>query len=384
LKKIDEGYKMVEKTKEDNIKNIETTMSKIEALRAKRQALDDTLYTSIKGSGALFKEGIDQKNVDKIQKTQSKLDADLASYKDFQMTLGELTSGFISGLENYTDFAENWSNYQGMEKFIKFFSVTSANRRRQDRWKLSTPGDNLRRVLDYAGQTVIETLKIREGVLEHYNQLEAETDLVVAKLEEFQPKEAALKEKLDARKAIEAEMQEKLKTANASEQKTLESQLNDYHKETLVVDMEYRQVFTTYKVAQESLEANKLSRQSFENMMLDLGTQAKLLQEKMENIEQVYNALPEALKVAKIIKGGEIMDKTINVTTSKVLSKIVATEEAVHDSTAKRLETQFVTAEEMRSYIETHRATVADYNERFEKKIRPDALQSQKERYGTN
>jgi chromosome segregation ATPase len=206
-------------------------------------------------------------------------------------------------------------------------------------------------------------------------------DVITQKIAEYEPREEALKEKLDAMEKIHGEKEAAYKSASAAEQATLQAEMNDLQKQLAEIRHEYDQVFTIYNQAQQALDANKESRDAFEKMVRDLGRQATMIKEKIDNVTEIYLAAPEAVKVMMTTKGMESMDKAINVATDRSVDIITQSAESVSDATLKREEIQLIDEKVMRGYMQRMEQTMVDFNERYDK-VRGKAQRSQDERYG--
>jgi hypothetical protein len=179
------------------------------------------------------------------------------------------------------------------------------------------------------------------------------------------------------------EKRKTMESAAADVQAAMVTEVNELHKKMTEVKHEYGQVLTVYNQAQQALKANELSRDSFEKMEDDLARQAKMIQEKIDNVTQIYLAVPDAVKILMTTKGMEVVDKTMNIATDKSVGMITEAAEAVSDATLAREEIQLVDEETMRSYMLRVAKTLEDYAMRSEK-IRKNAQRSQSERYGSD
>ena len=152
------------------------------------------------------------------------------------------------------------------------------------------------------------------------------------------------------------------------------------HKQLTQVRNEYDQIFTVYNQAQQALEANKQSRDAFEKMVRDLGRQATMVKEKIDNVTEIYLAAPEAVKVMMTTKGMESLDKAVNAATDKSVDMITQAAQSVSDATLAREEIQLIDEQVMKGYMDRMESTMRDFNERYDK-IRTDAQRSQQERF---
>jgi chromosome segregation ATPase len=244
-----------------------------------------------------------------------------------------------------------------------------------------SPRENLQLILDYGEQLFKEICEVREDAISTYTRLQANADVITAKIAEYEPKEEALKEKLDALEEAHNAKQTTYETASPQEQAVLASELNEMNKQLTGVRNEYDQVFTIYNQAQQALEANKQSRDAFEKMVRDLGRQATMVKEKIDNVTEIYLAAPEAVKIMMTTKGMESLDKAVNAATDKSVDIITQAAQSVSDATLAREEIQLIDEKVMKGYMDRMEATMRDFNQRYDK-IRENAQRSQKERYG--
>jgi hypothetical protein len=159
--------------------------------------------------------------------------------------------------------------------------------------------------------------------------------------------------------------------------------MNAEHKLLTNVRDEYDTVLTTYNQAQQALQANLESRNSFEQMVRDLGRQATMIKEKMDNVTAIYESAPEAVKIMMTTKGMESLDRSLNAATDKSVAMIIQAAGAVNDATLRREEIQLIDPQKMRAYMDQRMAMEQDFQQRFEQ-IRQSAMRSQEERYTRN
>ena len=133
--------------------------------------------------------------------------------------------------------------------------------------------------------------------------------------------------------------------------------------------------------AQQALEANRQSRDAFEKMVRDLGRQATMVKEKIDNVTEIYLAAPEAVKVMMTTKGMESLDKAVNVATDQSVDIITQAAASVSDATLAREEIQLVDETVMKGYMDRMESVMRDFNERYDK-VREKAQRSTDARYG--
>ncbi len=361
---------------------IEENSKKLESLRQARQALSGDLYKDMNTAEEMFKN-IATVNRDEMQGEMVKLDQGLEKYGEYKHTIADLAEGLTDNLTEYVQFAAKSQNFQGVEKMLAFLPFTQkmANRKRLERLRNQSPRDNLQLILDYGEQLFQEICEVREGAVDTYSRLQANSDVITAKISEYEPKEAALKEKKDALEEAYAEKEKEYKAASAGDQARLAEELNAMQKQLTDVRNEYDQVFTIYNQAQQAIEANKQSRDAFEKMMRDLGRQATMVKEKIDNVTEIYLAAPEAVKIMMTTKGMESLDEAVNVATDQSVDIITQAAASVSDATLAREEIQLIDETVMKGYMDRMENVMGNFNERYDK-IRENAQRSQDERYG--
>ncbi|MGV8086108.1 MAG: hypothetical protein ACP5N1_00620 [Candidatus Woesearchaeota archaeon] len=346
-------------------------------LRKQRQALDKDIF----GSTHNLESAVAENRFGVAKEGLSKLDNGIAQYHEhFEKTIADLAAGLTGDLSQFVEFAKTAQNYTLKENFFKFFSKSKAERMRNERIKLINPKEGLEMVLDYGGQLVQEILEIRGIAQTSYSKLELNTTLIASKIKEYEPKEAALKNKLDLMESAYNENKAKYDTADSKTQAILGMKINTDHQALLAVRLEYDSVLTTYKQAQEAFKASELSRDSFEQMVRDLGRQAKMIHEKMENVSQIYAAAPEAVKVMMTTKGMESLDKAINVATAESVNIITESAAAVADATLTREEAPLVDPAIVNGLVMRVSDMINNFNERYSK-ISENARRPDSERY---
>jgi len=360
---------------------IDEHSKQLEDLRKSREALSADLYKNLDSAEERFNKWETMSKED-VEGEMSKLDAGLTQYGDYKQTIADLAEGLTDNLTEYVQFAAQGQNYQGFEKILAMLPFTRkmANRQRIERLQTQSPKENLQLILNYGEQLFKEICEVREGAVGTYTRLQANADVITAKIAEYEPKEEAMKEKLDALEEAYAEKDKMYQSASAQEQATLASELNEMHKQLTEVRNEYDQIFTIYNQAQQAIEANKQSRDAFEKMVRDLGRQATMVKEKIDNVTEIYLAAPEAVKVMMTTKGMESIDKAVNAATDRSVDIITQAASAVSDATLAREEIQLIDEKVMKGYMDRMEDTMRNFNERYDR-IRSDAQRSQKERY---
>lgn len=353
----------------------------LEDLRKSRQSLSADLYKELDSADQMFNKW-ENLSKEQVEGEMSKLDQGLNQYSNYRNTIADLAEGLTDNLTEYVEFAAESQNYQGMEKVLALIPFTHkmADRQRIERLRNQSPRDNLQMILQYGEQLFKEICEVREGAINTYSRLQANADVITAKIAEYEPKEEAIKEKLDALEKAYAEKQKVYESASPQEQAQLATELNEMHKHLTEVRNEYDQTFTIYSQAQQALEANKQSRDAFEKMVRDLGRQATMVKEKMDNVTEIYLAAPEAVKVMMTTRGMESLDKAVNAATDRSVDIITAAASAVSDATLAREEVQLIDEKVMKGYMDRMEETMRNFNERYDQ-IRKDAQRSQDERY---
>lgn len=361
---------------------IEEHSKKLENLRQAREALSGDLYKDLDKTEQMF-ENIGTASKDDIKGEMAKLDQGLEKYGDYKHTIADLAEGLTDNLTEYVQFAAKGQNFQGFEKVLAFLPLTKkmANRKRLERLRNQSPRDNLQLILDFGEQLFKEICEVREGAVDTYSRLQANSDIITAKISEYEPKESALKEKKDALEEAYAEKEKEYNSASAQDQAKLAQELNEMHKGLTDVRNEYDQVFTIYNQAQQAIEANRQSRNSFEKMMRDLGRQATMVKEKIDNVTEIYLAAPEAVKIMMTTKGMEALDQAVNTATDQSVDIITQAAASVSDATLTREEIQLIDEKVMKGYMDRMQDVMGNFNERYDK-IRENAQRSQEDRYG--
>lgn len=361
---------------------IDEHSKRLESLREARQSLSGDIYKELDKAEAMY-DNIAQVTQADLEKELSSLDKGLNQYGSYRQTISELAEGLTDNLTEYVKFAAEGQNYQGFEKVMAFLPFTRkmANRKRLERLRNQSPRENLQLILNYGEQLFKEICEVREGAIGTFSRLQANGDVITTKIAEYEPKEAALKEKKDAMEAAYAEKEAVYKSASAQEQAVLGEELNAMNKELTDIRNEYDQVFTIYSQAQQALEANRQSRDAFEKMVRDLGRQATMVKEKIDNVTEIYLAAPEAVKIMMTTKGMESLDKAVNVATDQSVDIITQAAASVSDATLAREEIQLIDEKVMKGYMDRMEDVMRNFNERYDG-IRKKAQRSHEERFG--
>ena len=354
--------------------------SKLDSLRKQRQTLGSDLYQGLESTEKLYKN-MDAEKLKQAGSELSKLDQELEKYGSFNASIADLSAGLTDSLSAHVQFAAQSKNYQGFEKLVRFFSKSNADRMRVERLKNQSPRENLKMILDYGEQLYDEIVSVREDALNSFSRLQTNVDIIATKIGEYEPKEAALKEKLTALEELHAQLEGKFNQADAPQQAKMVQEKEELYKQLTTVRSEHDQVLTIYSQAQQAYQGNKQSRDAFEKMVRDLGIQATMIKEKIDNVSEIYMAAPEAVKIMMTTKGMESLDKSINVATEQSIDIITQSAQSVSDATVARAEVQLIDEDVMRGYMKRMEDTMSDFNRRYDE-VRKKAQQSQEERYG--
>jgi chromosome segregation ATPase len=365
----------------EKLELIEEHSQDLEKLRSERQALNEELYKGLEKFDNLFQK-LDSETAEEAGKEVSKLEATIRGYGTFNQTIAELAEGLTENLALYVQFASESQNYQGKEAWLARFGLKKrADKLRIQRLRTQSPKENLQQILEYAQQLVTEICSVREDAHLQLNKLIANTRVITEKIAEYEPREAELKQKLDELEATYKEVNDAFKKASAQEQVEHLEKREELSRQLMTLRNEYGQVFTIYKQAQEALEPSRTVRASFEKMVHDLGRQATMIKEKVDNVTEIYYSAPEAVKVMMTTRGMESTDKALNAATAESVDLSTRAAEAVGSATLDRETVQLIDPEVMAIYVTRLSKAIEESNRRFEE-IRAVAQQSVSERYG--
>ncbi len=361
----------------------------IERLRAERQSLTGDIYKGLEGAEKLFGNlesiTLDQSKTREVTKDLSDIDRGLAKYGQYKETMGELAVGLAASLDGYVGFVAQSRNYEwGLEKVLSWLPMSigtrEADRRRNIRLRSAAPKETLKIVLDFATQLYEEICKTREDALLVYQRLNVNSNLITTKIAHYEPIEAALKEKKDIMEADFSALEERYTKAGAQEQAQMLPERTQKREALALIRSEYDQVFTKYSIAQQTLTASEKSRDSFEQMVRDLGRQATMVKEKVDDATQIYQAAPHAVKIMMSTKGMEIVDRTMNTTLAETVELIGEAADDVMRTTTAREAVQFLTDAELKSFVDKVTTMAGEFDRRYSL-IRASAQRSQAERY---
>lgn len=349
-------------------------------LKAKRDALSGGVFKDAEALGNAFKK-LDTKNIQQVKQGMSKLDAGMEQFTQFRGVVADIAAGLSDQLMNYTDYVRKTGSYEGIEKIVQIFSKQKAHSMRVGRLQHQDPEKNLQVVIDYGRALIREILEVRKEGIQTYEQLKVNTDIIVEKVKEFQPREEKLKEQKDAMEAEYATLDERLTTAKGAEQVELSVQKNELHEKLASLREQYDAVLTQYDQAQKAQAISEKSRDSFEMMNRNLAMQAVMIKEKLDNLTQVYLAAPKARNIMNKTKGMEITDQAMNVAADQCLEATIAAAEGVAQATTARAKMPTIDEKKMQVYIKR----IADVFETYgidSDEISKLARRSQGERYG--
>lgn len=355
--------------------------SAIESLKAQRNEISSDMYSKLdeaeqKYNGLTLESQLEGDEL-------SGVNEGLQRWAGYKQTVGEMSSEVTSLLEQHVEFTADSQNFQKWEKPLSWFKPTAkyAERMRNDRMKTQSPAQNLQQVLSYCGQLVTELQETRLDAVSSYERLDTQVAIVTKKVAEYEPQYAAKKEQLEAKEEQVDTLTQEYQVADSAGQAKIIETLNQAKRELAQVQNEHDQVFTVYKQAQEAVAPNMKVRDDLMGIVRDLGRQATMIQEKMDNVTQIYAAAPEAVKYMMTTAGTEVLDKTVNALTDKAVDIVSVARQTINKTTLDREEIELIAPERMRQYLDDSRAVDAEFEARFAK-IQETATQNQSERYG--
>ncbi|MFH1589193.1 MAG: hypothetical protein ABIB43_01355 [archaeon] len=352
----------------------------LQKLRAKRQTLDGSLTDYLSSQ----RQTTEQRTNTQVTDDRSKLDKQVDAIKLFDKTVKELVGQLSTDLGQYVDFINQSKNFQGMEKFFNtFWMKDRAETMRTKRIQNQKVSKSLMEAVGYGLELVKELTETYKMADNNHVKLAEQVNLITAKLQEYQPQEAALKTQKESMQETYNMLEAKFDLASAEEQVTLQTEKDQMYNKLSEVKITYREVQVAYNQAQQALKPNEVTRDSYEKMREDVAAQIQLVKHKIENVTTMYETAPEAIKIVERTKGMEIFDKTVNVVTEKVVDLHVDSAAAVSDATLAREETQLIQEHVMKGFMDDLENILNDYNIRHEK-VETDAGRSTTERYGPN
>ncbi|PIE33648.1 hypothetical protein CSA56_11070 [candidate division KSB3 bacterium] len=358
---------------------LEEHLKKLEEFRKNRETLSADLYKDLQ----VFAKWKTMSK-EELEGEMSKLVAGLTQYGDYKQTLAKLAEGLTDNLTEYVQFAVEGKTYQGVEKFLAILPFTHkmADRKRIKRLQNQSPEDNLQLILDYGEQLFKEICEVCEGAAGISTRLQANADVITAKIAEYEPKEEMLNERLDAFDGVYAEKDELYQSTSPQGKVTLATatELDEMHKHLIESRNKYDQVLTIDNQAQQVLQANKQSCDALEKVVRDLGRQATMVKEKIDNVIEIYLAAPEAVKVMMTTTGMKSLDKADNTATDQSVNIITQAATSVSDAAFAREEIQLIDERVMKGYMDRMEDSIRNFNERNDRS-RSDAKGSQQERY---
>ncbi|MBS3143015.1 hypothetical protein J4464_06520 [Candidatus Woesearchaeota archaeon] len=360
----------------------------LQAVRAERQQLSAELYSTVERSTEAFRHLGTQDLSQEELKGLSKLDKGLARSQQFSVTMAELAAGVQQGLDEYVACVSNSQTYQGpKEKLLKLGGVLiprlkrAADRARIQRVSTQTPKQNLDMIVSYSDRLHQELCEARDDSLKVYFDLDASLRVATTQIAELEPKVASAKTRHDTlRAAYEAKHAEFERATDPALQARLGDELAAENQTLVQAKHEYDQLFTRYNQAQQAIAPLEKTRDAFSRMQSDLGKQATMLKSKMEHASHIYAAAPRAVLLVLKTKGMEMLDRAINTATDQSVDTIVTAAEGIADTTLSRTETDVISEEAMRGYIQRWKELTAQCAAR-EAKIEQRAARSQAERY---
>ncbi|MFH1173750.1 MAG: hypothetical protein V1725_01310 [archaeon] len=292
------------------------------------------------------------------------------AFQAFQDNIGTLTSGLAEKLNQYTEFMGKVGQYEGSEKLVKWFWPSKAKQWRNERLKTQTPEQNLRTIIKYATAVVSELLQVRAVAIKQYEGLASTVELLAKKLELSQPKQAELKEKLDALEAQYKALEEQLETADPATRVKLETELKDLkHGKIVPTQSAYDEVSMIYKIAGELMEPNKVQRDNYSLVIRNFGIAANQIREKVEDGTQILLAGAKAKKLMEIAEATVDTNQSFNYATQESLRIGSQMAQVIKDRITSETEKETVAAEVVKTLIDKLKEEVHDFDVRYGKVI---------------
>lgn len=363
-----------------NLNLITDQAKEVEELRQKRAGLSSALYERLDIAEAAFlKEGATPEQAAQAGKQmKTTIDSAIAHTTQYKATIADLTAGLTTRLDSYQLFIARNKEYTKIEYIVSLINPTKADAFRARRIQNQSVQENLDSVLQYGDRIYQRICEIRSEDIKTLERLTVNTKVVAAKIEKYQPLEEALKIKLDALKGTYEGLQRKYQGADATGQRELLREIVPLKDELTKLEHEHTQAFTIYQQAKQQLFSSLKAQENYEQLIKDLGAQATLVREKLDNTTEVFKAVPGAVKTALITKGMEVIDATINASLEASLDMIMTAAEGVSRATKGRQETPTLGDDFVVSMQQRRDKLTAELDERFEM-VRAQARRSQNE-----
>ncbi len=352
----------------------------LEALRAQRQALGADVYEKLEAANqVVYKLGTATSEGELAE--VSKLKEAVMDFADFKGTMADQALGVTASLDDLLGYAEKSQLYQGMEWWAhKFFFRKTADRWRDERIREQDLSENLEEVVQRGRTLYVDLSEARVVMYKAAKELAAQDAVLTKKIAEYQPKQEAQKQLVDATQEQLEALEKRMEGASEAERADLVEERNAVELTLAEQRHEYMQLFTTYKQAQEMLEANRAAKAMAYQMQEDLAVQAKTILEKIDNATTLYKTVPVVGQALMTTQGTEVVNEAFDVATQRSLRMFSKAAKGIRDATLQIMEKQATDPGVMRAVYDEMADTSRDYIERFEEIDRIAALPPE-ERY---
>ena len=293
----------------------------------------------------------------------SKLDQGIERGNQYKQEINQLAESLTGELNELGQFFGDMAQYKGLtERVLGKIGLTKlADRKRMARVKSCDVKQNLETILDYGTHMVS---KLYEATLENM-ECQAKIDTTIRytakKLEENQPIYEKYRSERESLERDLNSLQQKIDKSEAREAAALVSQRAELTAKLADVKANEDNYFTIVNKAKEALPIQNVHYKSYSDIVAALIVMKTGLEQDIENVTQIYLAVPVAIKTALGTKAASIYDQGMKYATGVSTEAVLAATAGILDEVVTRAERPLIEPDKLEGYRKRMAETRANY-----------------------
>ena len=350
----------------ERLKVDKTQEGKLAELDRKRMTIEESDRRNLNEYKQTLDKMLDGKqNVD--VKELSKLDAGIQHGRQYTGEISDLAESLTREFSDLGQFFGDLNQYKGvLETGLAKLGLTKfADKRRLARVKDSDVKENLRTIIDYGTHMVA---KLQAAIYENIScreEIGATIENTVRKLEENQPLyEEFRKQREQLERDLEA-VKDEFEKADETQRAQISRRREELEKNVQEIRATENYHFTIVDKARQANPIQRTHMGAYASMIESLIILKTGLEQNIENVTQLYQSVPVAIKTALSVKAGSKYDQGMKYTTDISTKVLLESTSGVLDEVAKRTERPLIEPDK----LEIYRQAIAQMRTEFEERI---------------
>ena len=297
----------------------------------------------------------------------AKIDKSIERGKQFKGEISDLTESLTQELQDLGQFFGGMSQYRGLETFLSQVGLTRwADKKRFQRVKHADVKENLQTILDLGNGTVKQLYGYTVESMEKHAKVHASIQLTGKKLEENQPIYEKWRTDRESYERQVNALQDKMDKADASEFAKLAEQKTELDKKLQEAKINETNFFTIVDKAKQALPIQRTHLKAYADIVESLVQLRTGLEQNIENVTQLYLAVPTAIKIALGTKAASQYDKGMKYATDQATATLLESAQGILDESANRAERPLIEQDKLEAYRKAQMEMRADFERRTE------------------